>query len=496
MFSKRIFYSLVFIISVLICGASFNSTQAALNLNGRILLQVQDKGQAWYVNPINAKRYYLGRPEDAFNLMRSLGLGISNVDLAAFKLQAPARLAGRILLQVQDKGQAYYVEPRQLKLYYLGRSTDAFNLMRAQGLGITNADLNKIPTAVLTNNPVSAANPNLSAISPVNQTTTRFAFKYQNVYREMFLPLSADWYRAYASAPKIYSYFVGSAPADLREAFYGLFLKLKTGDTSLEEIINQARAVARQNNWTEDQTVEFILALIQYIPYDSAKVVSDLNPNPYYPYETLYLDKGVCSDKTFLAVVILRRLGYGAAILDFPDINHTAVGISCPPEMSLNNSGYCYVETTNYFPFSVIPQSINGQATATNEFAELFNPAGLGKIKIKQSTTGKVYQGAAGVRAQVDNLQTLKTDLKNRQTEMDTLQAALSERENNLSTMRAQMDTYYNNGQTADYNALVPTYNNLADQYNADLGVYRNKVNEYNLEAVQLNQAVRDFYQQ
>ena len=491
MFKKVTLKIFIFVfISAGVFGASFNFSQAALNLNGRILLQVEEQGQAWYVNPVNARRYYLGRPDDAFNVMRSLGLGVSNADLNSFLNHAPARLAGRILLQVQDKGQAYYVEPQELELYYLGRPLDAFNLMRARGLGITNADLEKIPVATL-----SRETPTTSAVTD-NKEIIRLAFKYQNNYREIFLPLSPGLYQAYASTPKVYSYPTGQPPLDVRDAFYSLFLKLKAGDTSIAEIVATARQVASQNNWTEDQTAEFVLALVQYIPYDNAKVVFDSNPNPYFPYETLYLNKGVCSDKTFLAVALLRTLGYGAAILDFPDINHTAAGLSCPLDLSLNNSGYCYVETTNYFPISVIPQSINGQATTTTDFFNLFNFDELGKIEVKQATVGKVYQGAAAIKRQVDNFSAQQADLSSRQTEMNTLQAALDSQENDLSLMKAQLDTYYASDQFNRYNSLVSVYNNLANQYNAALEVYSTKVTEYNLRAAGLNQAVKNFYQQ
>ena len=50
-------------------------------LAGRILLQVEEHGEAWYVDPLDHKRYFLGRPEDAFALMRAKGLGITNADL-------------------------------------------------------------------------------------------------------------------------------------------------------------------------------------------------------------------------------------------------------------------------------------------------------------------------------------------------------------------------------------------------------------------------------
>ena len=178
------------IIIVLLAGAlvfQIASAQAALNLNGRILLQVQDKGQAWYVNPLNSQRYYLGRPDDAFNLMRSLGLGITNADADNFlKNGAPLRLSGRILLQVQDKGQAYYVDPQNLRLSYLGRPADAFNLMRSRGLGITNADLALI--AIFQDSPASSAGV---------ATAHDFTFKYQNNSYQISQDLSAAWYSAY-----------------------------------------------------------------------------------------------------------------------------------------------------------------------------------------------------------------------------------------------------------------------------------------------------------
>lgn len=40
-------------------------------------MQTENNGEAWYVNPADSKRYFLGRPADAFNVMRELGLGVS-----------------------------------------------------------------------------------------------------------------------------------------------------------------------------------------------------------------------------------------------------------------------------------------------------------------------------------------------------------------------------------------------------------------------------------
>lgn len=126
-------------------------------LAGRILLQVQSAGRAWYVNPADEKKYYLGRPADAFEIMRRLGLGISQADFN--KLSSDKNLAlkvkGRILLQVQSAGQAWYINSVDGKKYYLGRPSDAFIIMKRLALGISDADLTQIPEGQLTPQKIS-----------------------------------------------------------------------------------------------------------------------------------------------------------------------------------------------------------------------------------------------------------------------------------------------------------------------------------------------------
>lgn len=117
----------------------------AKRLSGRILLQVENHGEAWYVNTTDLLKYYMGRPNDAFAMMRKFGLGVSEKDYNSFvKNGVPARLSGRILLRVQANGEAYYISPTNGKMSYMGRPADAFSLMRKFGLGITNANLRQI----------------------------------------------------------------------------------------------------------------------------------------------------------------------------------------------------------------------------------------------------------------------------------------------------------------------------------------------------------------
>lgn len=116
------------------------------NFSGSILIQVEESGKAWYVNPNDKRRYYLGRPADAFNLMRKLGLGVTHKYLTTYQKGIfPKTMSGKILLDVEDFGKAYYINPDNRQAYYLGRPADAFGVMRELGKGINNEDINRIP---------------------------------------------------------------------------------------------------------------------------------------------------------------------------------------------------------------------------------------------------------------------------------------------------------------------------------------------------------------
>ena len=142
--------SLLTIIIILTTTSSKASSPLGTRLSGKILLQVEDHGKAWYVSADNDnQRIYLGSPAEAYCLMKTLGLGISNNDLNRYlntnTNKFPARLSGKILLAVEKNGEAYYINPDNLKGYYLGRPIDAIKIMRELSLGITNTNLNTIP---------------------------------------------------------------------------------------------------------------------------------------------------------------------------------------------------------------------------------------------------------------------------------------------------------------------------------------------------------------
>ena len=93
----------------------------------------------------------------AYQMMRQFGLGITNANLAKIPQEGETKtfpttlnhVKGKILLQVEDHGEAWYVHPKTGIRYYMKDGEAAYNLMRYYSLGITNADLEKIPVGDL-----------------------------------------------------------------------------------------------------------------------------------------------------------------------------------------------------------------------------------------------------------------------------------------------------------------------------------------------------------
>lgn len=181
-----------------------SGTSLAERLKGRLLLQVESLGEAWYLDTVSLRRYYVKDGPSAYEALRKFGLGITNADLNKIPIGLDARfeewdydgdlvpdkmeealgtdmynydsdndgyndglelkngynplgsgklswdenlakrLSGKILLQTESKGEAWYVNPADNRRYYMKDGESAYEIMRFLSLGITNANLEKI----------------------------------------------------------------------------------------------------------------------------------------------------------------------------------------------------------------------------------------------------------------------------------------------------------------------------------------------------------------
>jgi hypothetical protein len=141
----------------------FRDDKLIANTAGRILLQVEQHGEAWYMHPELKKRFYMKDGPTAYQMMRLFSLGITDADLSKIDSVATSeemlttgsackqnplanRLRGRILLQAEQHGEAWYVHPDTCKRVYMKDGEAAYVIMRLLSLGITDSNLKRIPS--------------------------------------------------------------------------------------------------------------------------------------------------------------------------------------------------------------------------------------------------------------------------------------------------------------------------------------------------------------
>jgi len=80
--------------------------------------------------------------------MRDLGVGITNENLSKMRSDKDfaKKHSGKIFLQVEDRGQAYYID-FDGDAHYLKDGGAAYTIMRELGLGIANDDIRKVGIA-------------------------------------------------------------------------------------------------------------------------------------------------------------------------------------------------------------------------------------------------------------------------------------------------------------------------------------------------------------
>ncbi len=208
--NKAILIGLFLLVFVFGIKASQAAPSLASRLKGYILLQVESHGEAWYVIPTEQKKVYMKDGSVAYQIMREVSLGITNANLVKIPVGIEARfndqdtdqdgladrleegldtnpnnpdtdndgfkdgdeiksgynplnknklvydtalvnrLKGYILLQTEKQGQAWYLNPKDGKRYYMRDGEAAYKIMRYLSLGITNTNLNLIPNSTRT----------------------------------------------------------------------------------------------------------------------------------------------------------------------------------------------------------------------------------------------------------------------------------------------------------------------------------------------------------
>ncbi len=331
-----------------------------------------------------------------------------------------------------------------------------------------------------------------------------FSWNYKGVKYELPLTLYQSVYTYYQKQPKSYAYS-GTIPPDWEDGYYGMFLKANENDLTISQLAANLQSLGEKHKLSSDQIVELTLAFVQAIAYDDAKASNILtgigSETMLYPYETLFEQQGVCSDKSLLAVSILRKLGYGVAIFTYEQDNHMAIGVQCPKSYSTYGSGYCYGETTSVGnKIGIIPQ-FDAQSNKTVDIKELANfdqnqqqennLRDLGQVKIYQSTIGKEYDGVVETKKVENEVVQLKAKMKTYITQLGKQKIDVTQELSDLKKQKDNLDQLKNDQNFEKFNVGVEKYNNSIEKYKQDLKSYNNVITLYNQAVARYNSLIK-----
>lgn len=371
----------------------------------------------------------------------------------------------------------------------------------------------------------------LGIYPPINleEKTTKLTCKYgeQNLELEV---------KSYWNISNYYHYKKEKGEI-LRDRLFGKFVYSEKSDDLISSLALDIKALGEKNKLNEDQILELVLCFVQNIPYDTAKaeeILSEANvlefDIPQYPYETLYKNSGICTDKTYLGSALLRELGYSTAILLFSEDQHMALGVKVGKKYGNFGSEYAIAEVTspgfipgdlpgtiddnNGKPSLVLetPSKISPNGKVYNQeviresdlsFPTVVIPLGEGKTYTRiaqvKELESRIYQKAEEIESIGDEIEFMEYDLIDAKDNADYAytdylnQPAFNQRcgtrwdylngtqwwdcwEEENSTKDYFYNVYLD--RLAYYNSLVDDYNSLIDDYNLKIDEIKNLIDK------------------
>jgi len=277
------------------------------------MLKVEDGGKAYYINPGDKKAYYLGKPSDAFNVMRKLGVGITNKNLSQITISGKATIPANSSASSIDSDNDGLSDVEEGKIGTNKYKADTDGDLVEDGVDEHPLDVGaKINKAFQ----VTDSNKNKYTIS-INIPVDYYLYYKNHMPHNM-----GNNYENITNFVTSDDYYLGQIFIELNK------LNNRLRDESIAEkgyndtlVITGVEQIFQQNLYNYD-------------------INTGIDEYPKYPIETLVEGSGDCEDLSFLfaSLMVLESTGWnewaGAgkkiALLRFP--NHLAVGIAFPDQ--------------------------------------------------------------------------------------------------------------------------------------------------------------------
>ncbi len=302
-------------------------------------------------------------------------------------------------------------------------------------------------------------------------------FPFEKTTVSLTLPINVSVYEGAKQAEKATTVYGNISETVWLAQSYRAMVQDPAQDSLYAALLAEADTIRLRLKLSDDEYADLIAVYVQSLRYETR----EQNPAKF-PVETVVDRAGDCDDKSLLLAGLLSREGYPVALLLFGPESHMAVGVGSD-DYQYKNSGYAFVETTNYSFVGVPTDKLGGNLTLYSD-----------PVIIPISNGTKFYGSGSETRYIHDMYVLSDQKVKELEPRVKSMGADLTSQEEKIARLESHMQGLRTTGNTGSYNAQVPVYNALVADYNARLATCRQLFTFYEKYALIHNYILEHMY--
>jgi hypothetical protein len=302
-------------------------------------------------------------------------------------------------------------------------------------------------------------------------------FPFEKTTVSLTVPINVSVYEGAKQAEKATTVYGNISETVWLAQSYRAMVQDPAQDSLYAALLAEADTNRLRLKLSDDEYADLIAVYVQSLRYETR----EQNPAKF-PVETVVDRAGDCDDKSLLLAGLLSREGYPVALLLFGPESHMAVGVGSD-DYQYKNSGYAFVETTNYSFVGVPTDKLGGNLTLYSD-----------PVIIPISNGTKFYGSGSETRYIHDMYVLSDQKVKELEPRVKSMGADLTSQEEKIARLESHMQGLRTTGNTGSYNAQVPVYNALVADYNARLATYRQLFTLYEKYALIHNYILEHMY--
>ena len=302
-------------------------------------------------------------------------------------------------------------------------------------------------------------------------------FPFEKTTVTLTLPINISVYEGAKQAEKATTVYGNISDTIWLAQSYRAMVQDPAQEKLYAALLTETDKIRLQQKLSDDEYLELIAVYIQSLKYETR----EQNPAKF-PIETVVDRAGDCDDKSLLLAGLLSREGYPVALLLFGPESHMAVGVGSDDYL-YKNTGYTFVETTNYSFVGVPTDKLGGNLTLYSD-----------PVIIPISNGTKFYNCGNETRYIHDIYVMSDLKAKDLETQVKSMGSDLRSRQEKIARLEEQMQVLKTAGNTGSYNAQVAVHNTLVSDYNSKLNAYRQLFARYEKYALVHNYILEHMY--